>query len=78
MLIAGYTNEIGIYEYNHRLSTNRAHYIHQLINNEKLKTPIKVEGKGEIKTISQDDLDFQLIKNRKAVINYFLDIKRRI
>ena len=45
VLIAGYTNEIGIYEYNHRLSTNRAHYIHQLINNEKLKTPIKVEGK---------------------------------
>ena len=77
VLIAGYTNEIGVYEYNHRLSTNRAHYIHQLINNEKLKTPIKVEGKGEIKTLTQDDLDFQLIKNRKAVINYFLDIKKK-
>tara|TARA_Y100001954_G_scaffold171573_1_gene182383 strand:+ start:275 stop:1087 length:813 start_codon:yes stop_codon:yes gene_type:complete len=75
VLIAGYTNEIGVYEYNHRLSTNRAHYIYQLINNEKLKTPIKVSGKGEIKTISQDDLDQQLIKNRKAVIYYFTSKK---
>ncbi len=75
VLIVGYTNEIGVYEYNLSLSINRANYIHQLIHNEKLKTPIKVAGKGEIKTLSHADLGLQLINNRKAVIYYFTSKK---
>ena len=70
VFIIGYTNEIGGYEYNHRLSTNRANYIHQLIHNENLKIPTEVVGKGEIVTLKEQDYKNQLIENRKAVMQY--------
>ena len=36
---------------------------------------VEFSAEGEIKTLDQADIDQQLIKNRKAVINYFLEIK---
>ena len=75
VFITGYTNEIGEYDYNYRLSTNRAHYIHQLIYDEKLKIPTEVVGKGEIVTIKEKNFNNQLIENRKAVIEYTVHIK---
>ena len=70
MFIIGYANEIGGYEYNHRLSTDRANYIHQFIHNENLKIPTEVVGKGEIITRKEKDYKNQLIENRKAVMRY--------
>ena len=70
MSIIGYTNEIGSYEYNHRLSTERAKYIHQFVYNEYLKIPTEVVGKGEIVTLNEQDYINQLIENRKALIRY--------
>ena len=75
VFITGYTNEIGEYDYNYRLSTNRAHYIHQLIYDEKLKIPTEVVGKGEIVTRKEENINKQLIENRKAVIEYAVHIK---
>ena len=68
VFIRGYTNEIGEYEYNYRLSTNRANYIHQLIHDEILKVLTEVVGKGEIVTRKEENINKQLIENRKAVI----------
>ena len=70
MFIIGYANEIGGYEYNHRLSTYRANYIHQFILNENLKIPTEVVGKGEIITRKEKDYKNQLIENRNAVMRY--------
>ena len=70
MSITGYTNEIGSYEYNHRLSTERANYIHQFVYNENLKIPTEVVGKGEIVTLKEQGYINQLIENRKALIRY--------
>ena len=70
MSIIGYANEIGGHEYNHRLSTDRANYIHQFILNENLKIPTEVVGKGEIITRKEKDYKNQLIENRKAVMRY--------
>ena len=75
VFITGYTNEIGEYDYNYRLSTKRANYIHQLIQDEKLKIPREVLGKGEIVTIKEKNFNNQLIENRKAVIEYTVHIK---
>ena len=70
MFITGYANEIGGYEYNHRLSIDRANYIHQFVHNENLKIPTEVVGKGEIVSRKEQDYINQLIVNRKAVIRY--------
>ena len=70
MFIVGYTNEIGIYEHNHRLSKNRANYIHQLIHKKYLNIPTEVVGKGEIATTKEGDYKNQIIENRKALIQY--------
>ena len=75
VFITGYTNEIGEYDYNYRLSTKRANYIHQLIQDEILKIPTEVVGKGEIVTIKEKNFNNQLIENRKAVIEYTVQIK---
>ena len=75
VLIVGYANEIGEYDYNYRLSINRANYIRQLIHNVKLKTPTEVVGKGEIVTRREQNFKNQLIENRKAVIQYAVHIK---
>ena len=74
VFITGYTNEIGEYDYNYRLSTKRANYIHQLIHDEKLKIPTEVVGKGEIVTRKEKNFNNQLIENRKAVIEYTVHI----
>ena len=70
MFITGYANEIGGYEYNHRLSIDRANYIHQFVHNENLKIPTEVVGKGEIVSRKEQDYINQLIVNRKVVIRY--------
>ena len=75
VFITGYTNEIGEYDYNYRLSTKRANYIHQLIHDEILKVPTEVVGKGEIVTRKEENINKQLIENRKAVIEYAVHIK---
>ena len=73
--ILGYANDIGKSSYNYKLSNNRAKYILKLINTD-ADYDVEFSAQGEIKTLDQADLDQQLIKNRKVVINYFLEIKK--
>ena len=73
--ILGYANDIGNSSYNYKLSNNRAKYILKRMNID-IDFDIEFSAEGEIKTLDQADMDQQLIKNRKAVINYFLEIKK--
>lgn len=72
--ILGYANDIGKSSHNYKLSNNRAKCILKLMNID-VDYDVEFSAEGEIKTLDQADIDQQLIKNRKAVINYFLEIK---